>query len=126
MNHLRIDRFNNSHKQKLNNKYTGYTAMALSSFKLQLDYNDNNFFIGCRINRYLTMMEKFTVMITEMPAKILLVTEGAVAFAAFKRAIFVVNDFDVTFEVTAASEPCITKVTSVRPLMSVSLQMSLE
>ena len=42
-------------------------------------------------------------------------------FTAFERSIFIVNDFDVTFEVAAAGEPGVAKVTSVWSFMGVRL-----
>ena len=72
------------------------------------------------------MMEKFAIVIAEMPAEIFLVAKGPVAFAALEGAVLVVDDFDVTLEVAASGETGVAQVAGVRSFMSMRLQMSFE
>lgn len=71
-------------------------------------------------------MKEFTIVIAEMPAQVLLVSEGPVTLAALERTILVVDHFDVALEIAAPSEPGVAQVTGVRSFVSVSFQVSLQ
>ena len=72
------------------------------------------------------MMKEFAIVIAQMPAEILLVSESAVTLAALERAVFVVHHFDVALQVAAAGEARLAQVAGVRPLVCVRLQVGLQ
>ena len=62
-------------------------------------------------------MKEFTIVVTKMPTQVLFVTKSAMTFAALEWPIFVMNHFNMPFQIAASSKTGIAQIASMRPFV---------